>query len=303
MMGIPLWVPITVMAAFALLLRNALQSRLTPQIGTLGATMVRFVYGLPFVIVFHSVAMALTSSAWPALTFAFLGPAAAGAIAQIVGTALMLKAMHMRGFAVANAYIKMEPVLLALGGWWLLGDMLPPLGWVGVAVATGGVLVAAIPAGMGLTVLRGQSQAIAIGLIAAGLFGLSAISFRAGVLALGEGPAMMRALHMLLATIVIQSVTMLVWLGVVDRGALRASLSHWRVATLAGLAGAAASMGWFTGFALTAAVNVRTLGLVELPLAALVNRPLTGKSPSKRELAGIALVKFGIGLLLQAELA
>ena len=76
-----------------------------------------------------------------------------------------------------------------------------------------------------------------------------------------------------------------------------------RRAVLAGLAGACASMGWFTGFALTAAANVRTLSLIELPIAALVNRPLTGRAPSRRELAGIALVMAGIGLLLRAELA
>lgn len=301
--AVPLWVPATVFAAAALLLRNALQARLTPQIGTLGATMVRFVYGLPFVLVLHSGAMAVFGGAWPALTAPFLGPAAAGALCQIGGTALMLKAMHMRGFAVANAYIKMEPVLLALGGWWLLGDVLAPLGWLGIVISTSGVLVAAIPAGMGLAGWRGQWGTISIGLLAAALFGFSAICFRAGVMALGDGPALMRALHMLLATIVIQASVMLVWLGLADRGGLRGSLVHWRIATLAGCAGALASMGWFTGFAMTAAANVRTLALVELPLAVLVNRPLTGKSPTRREVAGIVLVMAGIMLLLRAELA
>lgn len=298
-----LWVPITILAAIALLARNALQSGLTAEIGTLGATMVRFVYAVPWVVLFHIIGMAVTDSAWPHLTSAFLGPAAGGAFAQIGGTALMLQAMHMRGFAVANAYIKMEPVLLALGGWWLLGDVLSALVWAGIAIATAGVLLAAIPARTGLAAFRGQGAAIAIGLIAAALFGLSAICFRAGVLAAGEGPAVLRALHVLLATILIQSVTMVIWLGVANPRALAGSLRHWRFSTVAGASGAIASLGWFTAFGLTAAANVRTLGLIDLPLAALINKPLTGKAPSRRELGGIALVLIGIAMLLLAELA
>ena len=51
-----LWIPITLWAAFAQSLRNAAQRHLTRELGTLGATSVRFVYGLPF------------AAAWLALT-------------------------------------------------------------------------------------------------------------------------------------------------------------------------------------------------------------------------------------------
>ena len=162
-----LWVPITIGAAVSLLARNALQSGLTAEIGTLGATMVRFVYAVPWVVLFHAIGMALTHGRWPDFTLAFIGPVAGGAFSQIGGTALMLRAMDMRGFAVANAYIKMEPVLLALGGWWLLGDILSVQAWGGIVLATVGVLLAAAPAGesgvavvkeiQSVTVLRGDS--------------------------------------------------------------------------------------------------------------------------------------------------
>lgn len=298
-----MWAPITVLAAIALLARNALQSGLTAEIGTLGATMVRFVYAMPWVILFHAIGMVMTGGHLPDLTMAFLAPVAGGAFGQIGGTALMLRAMHLRGFAVANAYIKMEPVLLALGGWWLLGDALSLLTWAGIAIATAGVLVAAIPAGAGLAALRGQGGAIVIGLGAAALFGFSALCYRAGVLAAGDGPAVLRALHVLLATILIQSVTMVIWLGIANPGALTGSLRQWRFSTVAGVTGAIASLGWFTAFGMTAAANVRTLALVDLPLAALIQKRMTGAAPSRRELGGIAAVIVGIAVLLWAELA
>ena len=43
-----LWIPITIWAAFAQTLRNAAQRHLTAELGTLGATLIRFLYGLPF---------------------------------------------------------------------------------------------------------------------------------------------------------------------------------------------------------------------------------------------------------------
>lgn len=42
------WIPIVVWAAFAQTIRNAAQRSLVNDMGTLGATLVRFLYDLPF---------------------------------------------------------------------------------------------------------------------------------------------------------------------------------------------------------------------------------------------------------------
>ena len=47
-----LWAVFTVIAAFAQTLRNAMQRELTTSLGTVGATHVRFLFGLPFVLIF-----------------------------------------------------------------------------------------------------------------------------------------------------------------------------------------------------------------------------------------------------------
>ena len=47
-----LWVPLTLVAAMAQVVRNGAQANLTARIGTLGATQVRFVFGLPFAVLF-----------------------------------------------------------------------------------------------------------------------------------------------------------------------------------------------------------------------------------------------------------
>ena len=42
-----LWIPLTIFAAAAQTVRNTAQRRLTGELGTLGATLVRFLYGMP----------------------------------------------------------------------------------------------------------------------------------------------------------------------------------------------------------------------------------------------------------------
>ena len=47
-----LWIPASIFAAAAQAGRNAIQRSLTEQLGTLGATQVRFLYGFPFALLF-----------------------------------------------------------------------------------------------------------------------------------------------------------------------------------------------------------------------------------------------------------
>jgi len=294
-----LWIPVTIGAATAQLARNALQSGLTGTVGTLGATMVRFLYAIPFAFAAYGLALALGEPR-PGFSLALAGWAALGAVVQIAATALMLKAMHMRGFAVAYAYIKTEPVLLALGGWWLLGDVLPPLAWAGIVLATAGVTWSALPRGGGLAALRGEAGPVAFGILGGAMFGLSSLAFRAAILTLEGAAPWMAALHVMCFVLTAQTALLLGWLWFTDRRVIGATLAARRPSLGAGFAGALATMLWFTGFALTAAANVRTLGLVEMPLAALVNRRVSGKALGAREWAGIALVTAGIALLVRS---
>ena len=55
-----LWVPFTLAAATGQVVRNGAQAQLTAKIGTLGATPVRFVFGLPFAIAFLGLALLFT---------------------------------------------------------------------------------------------------------------------------------------------------------------------------------------------------------------------------------------------------
>ena len=139
------------------------------------------------------------------------------------------------------------------------------------------------------------------GVASGAFFALSAIGFRGAILSLGDTSAFMRASTTLVWSLGLQTGILLVWLGLFDRNALAASFRAWRPSLAAGFLGALASQLWFIGFALTTAANVRTLALVEVLMAQAVSHRFMAQSTSWRELAGMALILCGVGLLLLVQ--
>jgi hypothetical protein len=85
-----LWAIFTVTAAAAQTVRNATQRRLTRDLGTVGATHVRFLFGLPFAYLFLAAIMGVTGAAPPRPHPEFFGWVCADAATQITATAMML---------------------------------------------------------------------------------------------------------------------------------------------------------------------------------------------------------------------
>ena len=297
---IALWIPVTLAAAIAQTGRNAAQRGLTERLGTLGATNVRFLFGLPFACAFLALALWLTGATLPALTPRALTFTALGAAAQIAATALMLQAMRSQGFGIVTAWLKIEPVLVALTGWAVLGEALTLPMLVAIAVSIAGVLVMTLKPGQGRAMLSDLGPA-ALGLSAGLAFGLSAIGFRGAITALPDGSFLIRALTILALTLALQTLALGLYLAVRDRPALTGSARALVPSLAAGFLGALASAGWFTGFALTSAANVRTLALVEVVLALLLARIAFGQKASSRQLAGIAILLLGVVFLLRAQ--
>ena len=297
-----LWIWAAIAGAAAQTGRNAAQRGLTSQIGTLGATNVRFLFGLPFAVLFLIAAATWLKTPIPQPTLQVILYTAIGGLAQIGGTALMLLVMRSQGFGITTAWLKSEPVLVAFVGWGLLGDPLTLPMLAAIAIAIAGVLITTLKPGAGADILREARPAL-LGLLAGFLFGLAAIGFRGGITALPEGGFLIRALTTLTLALAIQSLALGLWLAFRDRAGLAGSFHHWRPSLAAGFLGALASAFWFIAFALTSAANVRTLALVEVPMALIVARIAFGQATTRRENLGIAVLLAGVALLLLAESA
>ncbi|MGF7054317.1 drug/metabolite transporter (DMT)-like permease [Bosea sp. OAE752] len=295
-----LWIPATILASLLQTARNLAQRSLTDVIGVVGATQVRFLFGLPFAIVFLAAACLGLRTLPPSIGPASLGYTAWGALMQIAATALMLAAMRERSFAVTTAYTKTEPVQVAIFGALLLGDALSPLKFLAIAIATCGVIVVSWKPGEKLT--RAGLRPAVLGIVSGACFALSAIGFRGGIQALPEGNFLIRASTILVLGLAMQTALLTLYMLVANRPALWLSLRNWRRSLSAGFLGAAASQFWFIGFSLTSAANVRTLGLIEVPLAQIASRRLFAEGTSRREILGMAMIVGGVGLLLLISL-
>jgi drug/metabolite transporter (DMT)-like permease len=291
-----LWAIFTVIAAFFQTLRNAMQRELAGTLGTVGGTHVRFLFGFPFSLAFLLVLLWGLGGTLPHPGWRFWPWVIDGALAQVAATALMLVAMGERSFVVTIAYLKTEPIQVAIFGLIFLGDAVSWPMMIAILVATSGVIVMSTKPG-GMT---GGARPTVIGLASGGMFALSAIGYRGAILDLHLQNYVMAATFTLVIGLAMQAVVLSLYLAMRQPGVLIAILRAWRPSLFAGLMGALASQFWFLAFALATAASVRTLALVEVLFAQLTARVAFGQKTTTREALGMVLVVAGVVLLILA---
>ncbi len=288
-----LWIFLTLAAAPLQVARNAMQRGLVEEAGPWGATLVRFLFGLPFSIGIFALAYGLTPTASPHWTSTFWVGAISGAIAQVAATAALLMAMSRSGFAVATMLQQSSLPFAALLGWLLLGDDLSAAVWTGVGVATVGLVVLSWPrAGQGRADLAGAL----LGLAAGAAFAVAFNGFREAGRALDPAHPLVSATAAVVVAQAMQSLVLTAILAVTRPQALRAVTLAWRSSLAAGFFGSAASACWFGALALAPAAPVRAVGLIEGPIAAAVGRKLFREKLRLRQWVGGGLT--AVGLLL-----
>jgi drug/metabolite transporter (DMT)-like permease len=288
-----LWVGVVLFAAAAQTVRNTAQRSLTAQVGTLPATLVRFLYGLPFALLWLWLVQAVTGAVLPHPGAGFAGWVALGALSQIAATALLLRTMQERNFALGVAYSKSEVLQVAIFALAFLGDPITLMAGLAIAAGTAGVLLLS-PAGWGAGF---TSRTAVLGLASGAGFAFSAVGYRGAALALGDTPFLLSAACTLVAAQTLQTLLLGGWLLLRSPQTVVRVLHAWKASLLAGFMGAAASAGWFTAFAIEPAAHVRTLGLIELVFSYAVSLKLFREKLSRRELAGMGLLALGVVLI------
>jgi drug/metabolite transporter (DMT)-like permease len=289
-----LWAVFTVVAAFFQTLRNAMQRELTRSLGTVGATHVRFLFGFPFALIFLAGLALGVGVPLPRPSWTFWPWVIGGAFAQVAATALMLVAMGERSFVVTIAYLKTEPIQVAIFGLIFLGDRVSLPMMVAILLATAGVIIMSTkPGGM-----LGGIRPTLIGLASGGMFALSAVGYRGAILDLHLPNFVMAATFTLMIGLLMQAVVLSLYLLLRTPSVLAAIVRAWKPSLFAGFMGAIASQFWFLAFALATAASVRTLALVEVLFAQLVARFAFGQKTTAREALGMVLVVAGVVLLI-----
>lgn len=296
-----LWIPVTIAAAFFQNLRSAVQKHLTGRLSGQGAAYSRFLFAWPWAVLYLYVLLKISDTNIPDVSATFIWYCAAGGIAQIISTVLLLRTFSYRSFAVGTILSKLEVVVVAIVGTYLLGDTLTFTAKIAIVFSAVGLL--ALSAGQNhltlghlITGLTHRSNLTGLG--AALFLGTAIVLFRGASISIENTTVLVAAGVTLVVSLTIQTIVMGAYLLLAERGEISRVVASWRWSGLAGLSGMLATACWFTAFTLQNASYVRALGQIELLFTFVVTARVFREKIHALEILGSALIISGIGILL-----
>ncbi|AQA20240.1 hypothetical protein BST95_09850 [Halioglobus japonicus] len=290
------WVGFTLLAAVMQTVRTAGQKRMAGSLTPMAATTARYLFGLPFALLYLFTIASAEPRAATRLALAnstFLGYAVMAGMAQILATYWLIRLLNLRNFAIGTVFSKTEVILTAVLGAVFFSATLTGAGWLAVLVGSAGVLVLAIPGNR----LEIEPQSLSLGLLAGLGFALTSLWLRAASTSL-TGTAIESAAITLVYAVSLQTAACIVHLIIKERQQLRRLASEWKLGLFIGVSSVMGSIGWYTAVTLQDAALVRALGQVELLFALLMGRFWFGETLSRREWIGMALISSCVLTLL-----
>ncbi|WP_033075475.1 EamA family transporter [Sphingopyxis sp. MWB1] len=300
-----IWLPAALMGGLFQAWRTASQERLRGTMSVSGAGLVRYLYGLPFALLFAGLWLGWHATPLPALTAAFLALAAAGGLCQMIGTLCLILAFSHRGFVVGTAFSKTEAIQAALFTALFFRQNFSLLVWTGIGLGVLGVLTLAL-GGQGMKarhIWPAMRQPAALyGLGAGAMFAFAAIAIKFATAQLSGVDLVGSALVTLVVVMAMQSALHIGWAAARDRATLIAVLRQYRPSAEIGLLSALGSACWYVGFAAAPAALVRIVGQVEVIFTIAFAHFYLRQPVRWHEAQGLALVATGVLLALAASL-
>ncbi len=292
-----IWIPVTLGATAAQVMRTARQHELRGHLSAFGAAYVRFLFAWPLALL----SLVLTWVFSPqsiGIPIRFCLWIGAAAVVQITGTALLLQAFRARDFAIGTVYSKSEVILVATGSAIFLDEPLQALGWVGAVAVLVGVVLLAATSGVSAA-LKGLGDRAAWFGVAAGLFfAFSAVGIRGASTSLAGASVWHRTCFTLLALLTFQMLIHGLLLSAFDPKQLVGIWRNRYKCFQVGVLSFVGTTGWIAAMTLTSATKVRTLGQLEIVLAFLVSLVRLKERHHFRDYLGSGLVLLGILLVV-----
>lgn len=302
-----IWIWASVSAAFFQALRYAGLKVLNQRLSTQVTTYTRILFTLPLLIVYFAAVLWWTGEPLPPLSRGLVLYSAAAAIAQFVGTVLLVRLFQLGNFAVATLIIKADVIMTALIGTAFFSEAITPIGWIAIIVTMFGVIVISSgrpgPAADGAA-SRSRRSAMApaiVGLSAAIVYSLSYLCLREGILDIDPSAGtLVRAAYSVLVMAMLSAVMVGAYLLVREPRELVRMFSYQKLCWFIGITSAIGSIAWFIAAALTNASYVAAVAQVQIVFALLLSYFYFGERVRALEIAGIAIIVAGLALFRMA---
>ena len=292
-----IWIPLTLAATAAQVLRTARQHELRQFLSASGAAYVRFLFAWPF-------ALLLGLGTWlrmfegAAIQRNFWLWSVTAGVVQIIGTILLLRSFRARDFAIGTVYSKAEVILVAIGSAVFLNEPLRGLGWVGAAVVLVGVALLTATSGIEAALQRWGDPAAWLGIGAGLFFALSAVGIRGAATSITGATLWEKTSLTLLVILSCQALLHGAFLAVTDCNQLAVIWKHRSECLPVGLLSFAGTTGWIAAMAVATAAKVRALGQVEIVLVFLISLIRLREHHPLRDYLGSGLVLMGVLLVV-----
>lgn len=291
------WLPATLLAAFFQAWRTALQQRVRTVLSVNAAGLVRYLYGLPVGIALLLAYLGVHGLTLPDFEPEFFAFCVSAALAQIIGTNLLLLAFGYRNFIAGTAFAKTEALQGAILALAILGERLSLLTWTGITIGVAGVVVVA--AGGARLRLRDLIQPAALCGLGAGLgFTMTSIFVKSATLDLATDDKMLAALVALVVIQAGQTLMQGMYVCCREPDQVAPVFGTWRTSGQVGLLAAFGSACWFIGFATAPVALVRAVGQFEVIFTLGFNRFYLREVIKLSEALGLLLVGTGVVLAL-----
>ena len=295
------WIAFTLAAATLQAVRTAGQKHLTTHLTSVGTTLVRFLFGLPFVLLYLFILLQYFEVPFPELTQEFLVSTLIASLFQIVGTIFLVYLFSLRNFAVGTTYSKTEAFLTALVAMLFFGEIIPLAGWLAIAVSVIGMLVInaarASAAGMS-TFERYWNKAAAVGLATGFCMSFSSLMIRKSSLSLELDNVLLSAGVTLATMVCIQTTVLGVYVTVRSPNQIRIAFENWKPCLFVGITSIGGSILWFTAYTLEQVSYVKALGQIEMVFVIFLTTFFFKERITSKEMLGIILVTSGVLLLI-----
>jgi drug/metabolite transporter (DMT)-like permease len=288
-----LWIPLTLGAAAMQTVRTAGQKHLSEDVSNLMATLTRFLFGLPFALVYLGALMTIYDWAPPIIGAEFITFTFIAAVSQIVGTVLLIHMFSFRNFTVGTAYARTEAFLTAVVGALFFSEVVSIPGWIAISTSIVGVVLITFTRGSlfeGGLLKQLFTPIAGIGITSGLGFALAALSLRRASLSLGDPNFLATAALTLVTVITIETILLSIIVAIRDREHFTAMRGKLKIGAFIGATSMLGSVGWFTAMTLEQASYVRAFGQVEFVFAMLVSTLLFRERYTRNELLGIALI-------------
>ena len=296
------WIALTLFAALMQSVRTAGQKELASTISAVAATHVRYLFGLPFVLLYLCFTLYVYAEETWSLGARFYVYATLAAVAQIIATAFLVSLLANRNFAVGTAYAKTEAIITAVLAAVLFAEYLDVTAWVSVVIGVVGVLLLNKSLSLSDMVTNfSWRSASAIGIASGLFFSLTSLFLRQASLSLDVSPILSASIT-LAFMVSIQTVISGVWVWVEDKSQFKEIALKKRLCSFVGVTSVLGSIGWFTAMTIQFPALVKAVGQIEFIFALLLTGHVFKEKNTLRELLGMFLIVASVVVLMVSRL-